>query len=46
LVSLVKEELREYELIKKSPMPSYEGKLTREQLNDLVAFLASLKGTP
>jgi putative heme-binding domain-containing protein len=46
LVSLVKEELREYELIKKSPMPSYEGKLTREQLGDLVAYLASLKGTP
>jgi putative heme-binding domain-containing protein len=46
LVSLVKEELREYELIKKSPMPNYEGKLTREQLGDLVAYLASLKGTP
>ena len=46
LVSLVKEDLKEYELIKKSPMPSYEGKLTREQLGDLVAYLASLKGTP
>ena len=45
LVSLVKEELREYEPIRKSPMPSYEGKLTREQLGDLVAYLASLKGT-
>jgi len=42
----VKDELREYELIRKSPMPSYEGKLTREQLGDLVAYLASLKGTP
>lgn len=46
LVSLVKEDLREYEPIKKSPMPSYEGKLTREQMGDLVAYLASLKGTP
>jgi cytochrome c oxidase cbb3-type subunit III len=46
LVSLVKEELREYELLKKSPMPGYEGKFTREQLGDLVAYLASLKGTP
>ncbi|MGO9254691.1 MAG: c-type cytochrome [Bryobacteraceae bacterium] len=46
LVSLVKDDLREYEPIKKSPMPSYEGKLTREQLGDLVAYLASLKGTP
>jgi putative heme-binding domain-containing protein len=46
LVSLVKEELREYGLMKKSPMPSYDGKLSREQLGDLVAYLASLKGTP
>jgi putative heme-binding domain-containing protein len=46
LVSLVKEDLKEYELIRKSPMPSYEGKLTAEQLGDLVAYLASLKGTP
>lgn len=45
LVSLVKKDLREYEPIKKSTMPSYEGKLTREQLGDLVAYLASLKGT-
>jgi putative heme-binding domain-containing protein len=46
LVSLLKEDLKEYELIKKPPMPSYEGKLTRQQLGDLVAYLASLKGTP
>jgi cytochrome c oxidase cbb3-type subunit III len=46
LFSLVKEELREYELIKKSTMPSYERKLTREQLGDLVAYLASLRRTP
>ena len=46
LISLVKAELKEYELIKKSPMPGYEGKLTREQLGDLVAYLASLRGTP
>jgi len=46
LVSLVKQDLGAYELIKKSPMPGYEGKLTREQLGDLVAYLASLKGTP
>jgi putative heme-binding domain-containing protein len=46
LVSLVKQDLREYQLIKKSPMPGYEGKLTGEQLGDLVAYLSSLKGTP
>ena len=45
LVSLVKADLKEYQLIKKSPMPGYEGKLTGEQLGDLVAYLASLKGT-
>jgi cytochrome c1 len=28
----------------KSFMPSYQGKLTDEQLNDLVAYLASLGG--
>jgi mono/diheme cytochrome c family protein len=28
----------------KSFMPSYKGKLTDEQLNDLVAYLASLGG--
>jgi putative heme-binding domain-containing protein len=46
LISLVKADLREYELVKRSPMPGYEGKLTGEQLGDLVAYLASLKGTP
>lgn len=46
LVSLVKTDLKEYALITKSPMPSYEKELTRQQLGDLVAYLASLKGTP
>lgn len=43
LVGLLKNELRDYQLIKRSPMPGYEGKFTREQLSDLVAYLASLK---
>jgi cytochrome c oxidase cbb3-type subunit III len=30
----------------KSVMPSYKGKLSDDQLNDLVAYLASLKGAP
>ncbi|HUP02996.1 MAG TPA: c-type cytochrome [Bryobacteraceae bacterium] len=46
LVSVMKDDLKEYRLIKNSPMPSYEGKLSQEQLRDLVAYLASLKGTP
>ena len=44
LVSFVKDELRSYELIRESPMPSYESKLKLEELSDLVAFLASLRG--
>ena len=31
---------------KKSPMPSYEGKLSAAELDDLVAYLASLKERP
>jgi len=44
LVSLVKADLREYEVMTASPMPSVEGKLTGEELADLVAYLLSLKG--
>lgn len=43
LVGLLKEELQDYQLLRRSAMPSYEGKLTREQLRDVVAYLASLK---
>jgi putative heme-binding domain-containing protein len=46
LVSLAKEDLKTYELIKSSLMPAYEGKLTGEQLGDLVAYLSSLRGNP
>jgi len=44
LVSLVKADLREYELAKTSPMPSVAGKLTADEQADLVAYLLSLKG--
>jgi putative heme-binding domain-containing protein len=44
LVSLSKPELREYAVQTKSAMPSYRDKLGRQELVDLVAFLASLKG--
>ena len=44
LVAFVKDELQDYQLIKRSSMPSYEGRFTQEQLGDVVAYLASLKG--
>jgi hypothetical protein len=44
LVSVDKSELREYRIIVESPMPSIRGKLTPEEVADLVAYLASLKG--
>jgi cytochrome c oxidase cbb3-type subunit III len=44
LVSLEKANLREYEVIKTSPMPSYKDTLTSQELGDVVAYLLSLKG--
>jgi putative heme-binding domain-containing protein len=45
LVSLTKADLREYTILTTSPMPSYKDKLSSEELDDLVAYLLSLKGT-
>jgi putative heme-binding domain-containing protein len=44
LLSLVKADLREYEVGITSPMPSVAGKLTGDEIADLVAYLLSLKG--
>lgn len=44
LVSLVKSELRQWSVSKTSPMPSYKDTLTPDELIDLVAYVASLKG--
>jgi putative heme-binding domain-containing protein len=44
LLSLVKSDLREYEVGTTSPMPSVAGKLTGDEVADLVAYLLSLKG--
>jgi cytochrome c oxidase cbb3-type subunit III len=44
LVSLIKADLREYTIITTSPMPSYKDKLSSGELDDLVAYLLSLKG--
>ncbi len=44
LASVDKSDLREYRILVESPMPSVGGKLTPEELADLVAYLTSLKG--
>ena len=45
LLSLSKSDLREYALLKTSPMPSYKGKLTQQEISDVVSYLLSLKGS-
>ena len=44
LVSFVKSDLKDYGFVDKSPMPSYQGRLSTDELADLVTYLASLKG--
>lgn len=44
LVSLVKANLREYGLVRRTSMPSYRDKLSTNELADLLAYLLSLKG--
>jgi putative heme-binding domain-containing protein len=45
LVSLAKADLKEYTVIKTSPMPSYKDKLSAQELGDVVSYLLTLKGT-
>jgi putative heme-binding domain-containing protein len=44
LVSFSKSNLRNYAFVDKSPMPSYQGKLSPQELADVVSYLVSLKG--
>ena len=44
LHSLVKADLREYTISTTSPMPSYQDRLSSQELADLLAYLLSLKG--
>ena len=44
LVSLPKSELREYGFVRTSPMPSVQGKLSLQEVDDLVGYLVTLKG--
>ncbi len=44
LRSFERSALREAAILTKGLMPSYQGKLTEPQVNDVVNYLASLKG--
>jgi putative heme-binding domain-containing protein len=44
LISLLKPELKVYEVLKGSTMPSYRNRLSAGELEDLVRYLYSLKG--
>ena len=44
LVSLSKSDIREYEIGQTSLMPSYAGKLSDDEVSDLLAYLVSLRG--
>jgi putative heme-binding domain-containing protein len=44
LASLSKAGLKDFEILKTSPMPGYKDKLTSQELADTVSYLASLKG--
>ena len=46
LLAFSKSDLREFTILAKSPMPSYKGKLTDDEVADLVAYLMTLKGVP
>jgi putative heme-binding domain-containing protein len=44
MLSFSKSDLKEYAFLDKSPMPSYQGKLSPKELSDLISYLVSLKG--
>ena len=44
LVSLARSDVRDFTFAKLSPMPSYRDKLSAAELDDVVAYLVSLKG--
>ena len=46
LVSLVKADLRSLDAVTQSAMPSVTGRLSDEEVADLIAYLLSLKGLP
>jgi len=39
LRSLLKKDLKDYEIVRKSPMPSFQSKLSAQQVDDIIAYL-------
>jgi putative heme-binding domain-containing protein len=46
LLSYAKSDLREYAILKTSPMPSYKDTLNADERADVISYLRSLKGKP
>ena len=46
LRSFIKADLRSFAFVEKSPMPSYQGKLTDQEINDVVAYLSTFRPPP
>jgi hypothetical protein len=44
LVSLIKADLRSFEVVPTSSMPSFQNTLTADERADVIAYLLSLKG--
>ncbi|HEY5082985.1 MAG TPA: c-type cytochrome, partial [Rhizomicrobium sp.] len=44
MLSIQKADIRQYDVGQHSPMPSFRGKLSDDELADLLAYLVSLKG--
>lgn len=44
LRTMMRSDLKEFSFIDKSPMPSYRGKLSPQEMTDLVSYLVSLQG--
>jgi Cytochrome c len=45
MISISKSDLSEYSLLKTTPMPSYQGKLSTQEVADVVSYLLTLKGS-
>jgi putative heme-binding domain-containing protein len=45
LLSVLKRDIAEFELIRRSPMPSFAGKLSEAEIDDVIAFFTTLRST-